>query len=68
MKPNDRFLRLNEVVEIVKLSSNTIRRYMAKDQFPKSRRIGPNSVRWLLSEVLEWMDSRPPNGDDPDSE
>ena len=68
MKRNDRLLRMTEVVEIVELSSSTIYRYMAKGMFPRSRRIGPNSVRWLESEVREWMESRPPNGEDPDGD
>ena len=65
---NDRFLRKKEVVEMTGLSRSTIDRYVEKDMFPKPRRIGPNSVRWLLSEILVWMASRPPNGVDPDSD
>ena len=45
------------------LSRSTIDRYVEKDLFPIPRRIGPNAVRWLLSEILAWMASRPPNGD-----
>ena len=29
------------------------------DDFPKPRRLGPNSIGWLESEIRAWLDSRP---------
>jgi prophage regulatory protein len=41
------------------LSSATIYRYMALDLFPAQRKLGPNRVGWLASEVKAWSESRP---------
>jgi len=41
------------------LSPSSIYRYAARDLFPAQRRIGPNRVAWIASEVLAWVESRP---------
>jgi len=53
---NERFLRFSDVREMCgRPSRATIWRWQRAGLFPKSRRIGPNSSAWLLSEVQEWM-------------
>jgi prophage regulatory protein len=54
-----KLLKLKEVIQLTGLSRTTIYRYEANSVFPKRRRTGPNSVRWLDSEVNQWMESRP---------
>lgn len=54
----DRFLRLREVKEIAALSRATIYRMMKTGQFPQSVRVGSRAVRWRLSDINAWMDSR----------
>lgn len=54
----EQILRLNEVLAAVKLGRTTIYNLEKVGQFPARRRIGPNSVGWLESEVVEWMRTR----------
>ena len=52
--PDDRLLTLHQVREIVPKDKATIYRWIAKGHFPAGYRIGPASVAWLRSEILEW--------------
>jgi len=58
MKVPERIIRANNLVKITSLSKSTIWRLEKKGQFPSRRQISPNSVGWLESEILEWMESR----------
>ena len=59
----DRLLRDREVEEITGLSRTTRWRWEKAGKFPQRRQIGPNSVGWLESEILQWLDSLSmPNG------
>jgi len=49
------FVRLREVEARTGLSGKTIYRKMARGEFPKSVRLGANSVAWRESDLLEWM-------------
>ena len=52
---HDRFIRDPECEEISGLSRTTRWRLERKGLFPKRRRISPNGVGWLLSEINEWV-------------
>jgi len=54
-----KLLRLAEVIEMTGLSRSTIYRYESAAAFPKRRKAGPNSVRWLDLDVIRWMETRP---------
>ena len=55
----DRFLPLPAVSAMVGLGRSAIYERMAAQAFPASRHLGGTCVRWLESEVVEWMRSRP---------
>ncbi len=55
--PDDRLLRIDQVREMVPKDKATIYRWIAKGDFPRGYRIGPGSVAWLRSEILEWMNN-----------
>ena len=55
----EQFLRRREVEKITGLSRSTIYRLMDAGEFPQAKSIGPNCVRWLLSEIIAWIESRP---------
>jgi prophage regulatory protein len=57
-RPHDRFVREVEREEITGLSRTTWWRMERYNLAPKRRRLGRNSVGWLLSELTEWMQSR----------
>ncbi len=60
----ERFLRVDEVTDLVGLSAATLYRRMAAGTFPRPVKTGGAAVRWLLSEVTQWqralIDSRTP--------
>ena len=55
----DRMLRVSEVLELAALSRASLYRRMADSGFPKPRQMGPRAVRWIESEVIQWIDERP---------
>ena len=64
-----RLLRQPEVLERVNWSATTLWRREREGKFPKRRRVGPNIVGWLESEIDEWIENLPlaggTNGDPP---
>jgi prophage regulatory protein len=54
-----KILRIQDVKNITGLSSATIWRMEKSGAFPLRRQIGPHSVGWLSSELLQWIESRP---------
>ena len=55
----ERLLRRREVEDITGLSRSTIYRMVKTGQFPQPVRVGPKVVRWRLSDIIAWMESRP---------
>ena len=55
-----RIVRRTEVKNLTGLSPSSIERLENRGEFPRRRRLGPNSVGWLLPEVEDWITSRPP--------
>jgi prophage regulatory protein len=53
-RTHDRLVRLPQVLDQVPLSEATIRRRMKKGTFPKSVRIGENSIAWYESDIARW--------------
>ncbi|MBS3023356.1 AlpA family transcriptional regulator [Acidiphilium multivorum] len=52
-------LRLPEVIAQVKLSRSTIYRRIEDGTFPRPRALGAGCVRWLQSEIDQWIDTLP---------
>lgn len=62
MKANfidDSLLRRREVEKITGLSRSTIYRLMQESDFPRPVKVGPSAVRWKLSHIMAWIESRP---------
>ncbi|MEO9633119.1 AlpA family transcriptional regulator [Roseibium sp.] len=57
-----RLLKLDEVKAKTSLGSSTIYRYIDDGLFPRPRKVGAMAVRWLESEVDDWIVNRPPTG------
>jgi len=55
----DRIIRERERREITGVSKTTWWRWEAEGQVPRRRTLGPNSMGWRLSEILEWLENRP---------
>tara|TARA_Y100000780_G_scaffold224430_1_gene235807 strand:+ start:701 stop:985 length:285 start_codon:yes stop_codon:yes gene_type:complete len=54
----NRFVRLQELKSITGLSKSSIYKYMDDGDFPLQRKLGPNSVGWLYSDIMDWLESR----------
>ena len=56
----DRLLRIRDVCERTTLSKSTLYAKIRADEFPPGRRLGAGAaVRWLESDIVEWMRNRP---------
>jgi prophage regulatory protein len=55
LKSGATLLRLADVMLVTSIGSSTIYRKIAANQFPRPVRLGPGSVRWLASDVSEWV-------------
>lgn len=51
-------LRRPEVESLTGLSCSTIYRLMDKGEFPRAVRLSANSVGWLESDLLQWLEQR----------
>ena len=56
---NQRLLRIDDVMDLTTLSKDSIYKKMKAGKFPRSRRLGKQSVAWLRSDILEWIESLP---------
>ncbi len=52
-------LKDKEVARMIGVSRGTLWRMVKAGLFPPPIRVGTRAVRWRLSEVLEWIASRP---------
>lgn len=61
---SERLLKRAEVEDLVGIGKNTLYRLIAAGEFPRQLAVGPRARRWRLSEVREWLESRPRGGTD----
>lgn len=54
----DRFVLKNEVLKITGKSYPTIWRWVKAGIFPAPKKIGPNSIGWLESDIRAWLESK----------
>ena len=55
----DRLLKLSEVRAIVPYSPASIYRMVSEGEFPAPLKLGKNRSAWRLSDIQQWIDSRP---------
>lgn len=55
--PPRRFIKLPTVKDYTSLSTSEIYRRIAAGTFPAQVNLGPKSVAWIESEILQWCDS-----------
>lgn len=54
----DRVMRKKEVLAVVGLSDVSVWRQERAGTFPRRIKLGGNSVGWLQSEILGWLEER----------
>jgi len=52
-----RLLKLNEVVSLTQISKSKIYRDMKTGEFPAPINIGSNCVRWVETDIYQWVES-----------
>lgn len=52
-----RFIKLAKVKDYTSLSTSEIYRRIAAGTFPAQVTLGPKSVAWVETEILQWCDS-----------
>ena len=57
--PDELLWNIKTVILKTGLSRPSIYRYMKCGQFPARRRVGPNRVAWVASEILAWIETCP---------
>lgn len=57
-QPHDRAVRLPEVIQITQRSKTMLYQDIRNGIFPAGFLIGANSRAWLLSDVMNWLESR----------
>ena len=53
-----RFLKLEQVLEIVPISRSALYLMSANGEFPKQIKLGNRSMAWSKSEVMEWVNEK----------
>jgi len=53
-----KILRRRQVEDITGFSGRTIDRKEKAGDFPQRVQLGPNSIGWIESEVVEWIETR----------
>jgi prophage regulatory protein len=57
--PDELLWNIKTVILKTGLSRPSIYRYMKRGQFPARRRVGPNRVAWIPSEIVAWIETCP---------
>jgi prophage regulatory protein len=57
--PDELLWNIKTVIATTGLSRPSIYRYMKRGHFPPRRRVGPNRVAWIPSEVVAWIETCP---------
>ncbi len=58
-EPSDQLLwSIKTVIVKTGLSRASIYRYIKRERFPPRRRVGPNRVAWIPTEVIAWIEAR----------
>lgn len=61
-QPNDRAVRLREVIQITQRSKTMLYSDIRAGSFPAGFLIGVRARAWMLSEVMQWLESRKQGG------
>ena len=53
-----RLLSIEQVMDKVPVSRQQIYMWMGKGEFPEQKKLSPNRVAWLESDIDEWIEQR----------
>lgn len=56
---NDRLIDIEAVLELLPISKVSLYYLRKRGDFPPAIKIAPNRIAWKLSQVREWIASRP---------
>ena len=55
----DRLVRLSEVLTMLGVGRSTIYRLLEAEQFQTPVKVGTKAVRWRMSDLQNWISTRP---------
>lgn len=53
-----KLLRINQVVNLTRISKTTIYQYMSEGHFPQCIKVGTKATRWLEDDVVAWVEDK----------
>ncbi len=53
-----RLLGRRAVLELLGISNSTLYRWIEAGHFPRPVRVGPNTARWLQSDLATWLEKQ----------
>lgn len=54
-----KLISIKQVLELTAISRATLYRYMDKGTFPKPRKLDSKTIRWVESDVSNWIENLP---------
>ena len=58
-----RLLKLPDVLRLTGLSRSTVYRKLKEGDFPRPVQLGKRAVAWRESDLIDWIDGRPPTSE-----
>jgi len=58
----DGFLRVDEVLRLIKVSRSTLYRWSRRALFPQAKQLGPGVIGYRKRDVARWLAERTPKG------
>ena len=57
-------LKIEEIIKMTGLSRSTVNRlaYDPEDDFPSPIKVSSNTVRWLMSDMMSWLEAKQQGG------
>lgn len=52
------FIRLKELVQRIGVGRSTVYKWIEEGSFPKPVHLGPHAVAWLVTDIVEWEQSK----------
>ncbi|HCM0781379.1 TPA: AlpA family phage regulatory protein [Vibrio parahaemolyticus] len=53
-----KLLRINQVVNLTRISKTTIYQHMSEGHFPQCIKFGAKATRWLEDDVVAWVEAQ----------
>ncbi|MES5044522.1 AlpA family phage regulatory protein [Rhizobium nepotum] len=56
----DSYLSLPDVIDLLKISTSSLYRWIEAGSFPRPHQLGDRCVRWTVADIKAWQETRQP--------